>query len=695
MHFGKKYTAWALTSLLVSVAVSHSAAKELDILASIHNEMEHFSTVATITKDNEHYQPYIISVFQGKELSKLGIANLKEALLLVPGVDMATDNFNNQTPIFRGSNPLAYGQSKLFIDGTLINNVFFDAYSEYLSMPVEMIKRIEVVRGPGSKTDGVNAYAGSINVITYAERFKGFESTDKALFKAGSYEYKMGGFVKTYQTENLTLFTDFFYQVDDKRLYAGPDGLSQGVLSVPALGIDNTHLSQSDDAPVWTENYALGMQLNYRDFILKGRFLDHTQGSAYGINLALPQDDDRIKLPNYMLELGYNGSINDFGISVKAGVKHDAFDSKAMLAPAGTVLPSLSDIFTNVTYDDGFYGIHQAEQRTLYHSAFLKYNGFSDHKLTLGYRMFKEETYNVKTITSDRDTGSGLIDYSDSYSFFDEDAVRETYIFALQDEYTFSKTLAFMYGFNVEKTTRTDTLLDPRLSMVYQPDARNIFKAIYSRSHRNASWQEMYTKNNRARVGNPDLAPERVDATELAYIRKFSTNSYLQANLFYLQNKDQISNSTTQPEYANNIDTDIYGMEFEFKGNLSANDHFYLNYSFVQGEDSNDQSLANVAEHMAKGYYTYNVTNALSASGIIKYVGAKPRIQGDTRDDVDAYSCVDATVRYDEPENGYTLMLSVKNIFDADIRYPSVPNSYIEDYRQESRNFMFTLVKEF
>ena len=168
------------------ICLTNLDAKTDDILSSISNDMEHFNEVATVTKENESYQPYIISVFQGKELEKLGISNLKEALELVPGVDMATDNFNNQTPIFRGSNSLAYGQTKLFIDDVLVNNLFFDAYSEYLGMPVEMIKRIEVVRGPGSKTDGINAYAGSIKVITYAEDFKGFESDDKLVFKYGS-----------------------------------------------------------------------------------------------------------------------------------------------------------------------------------------------------------------------------------------------------------------------------------------------------------------------------------------------------------------------------------------------------------------------------------------------------------------------------------------------------------------------------
>lgn len=118
--------------VLLLLGFANLKAKTTDIVDSISNDMKHFDEVATITKQNEHYQPYIISVFHGKELEKLGVSNLKEALELVPGVDMTTDNLNNQTPIFRGSNSSAYGQSKLFIDGVAVNNVFSDGYSEYL-----------------------------------------------------------------------------------------------------------------------------------------------------------------------------------------------------------------------------------------------------------------------------------------------------------------------------------------------------------------------------------------------------------------------------------------------------------------------------------------------------------------------------------------------------------------------------------
>ncbi|OHE00812.1 MAG: TonB-dependent receptor [Sulfurimonas sp. RIFCSPLOWO2_12_36_12] len=659
------------------------------MLESISSEMEHFNKVATLTKQNEHYQPYIISVFQGKELEKLGVANLKEALLLVPGVDMATDNSNTQTPIFRGSNPLAYGQSKLFIDGVVVNNLFLDAYSEYLSFPIEMIKRIEVVRGPGSKTDGFNAYAGSINVITYAEDFKDSASNDKLVFKYGSYDYRMGGFFKTYKTEDLKLFVDFFYQEDDKKISSGPDGLSQGI-----FGANNIALSKSGDAPLWLREYSLGVNLEYKDFSLKARMLEHTQGSAYGINLALPQESDRVKLPSYYLDLGYNKEVGSYEVNINAGVKYDTFDSKSKLLPDDLNI-------SNIIFEDGIYGEHYAAQRTLYQSSYLKYSGINKHTITSGYRLIKEETIDMTSKLSNRATGDvALVDYTYTLPFFDKDAKRDTLIFSMQDEFQFNDDISFIYGFNYEQTSYKDAGLEPRVSMVYQLDTENIFKTIYSRSHRNASWQEMFTMNNRARVGSTDLKPEIVDAFEAAYIKKFSTDSYLQTNLFYLLNKDQIYNSSINPEYRNAVDTDIYGFEVEYKGNISSADQLYLNYSYVDGKSytqdvGSSDSLPNVAHHLAKGYYIYNLDGDLSLSGVVKYVGSKDRVLGDTREKVKAYSSVDSSLHYKDPKYKYSATFSIKNIFNTNITYPSAPNTYIQDYAQERRTFLVTLKKEF
>lgn len=676
-------------SLLFLLCLGNLHLQADNLLSSIVEDMKHFDKMATKTKQNEHYQPYIISVFESKEMEQLGVSNLKEALTLVPGLDMTTDNTNNQTPIFRGSNPFAYGQSKLLMDGVIVNSLFSDSYSVYLSMPIEMIKRIEVIRGPGSQVDGINAYAGSINVVTYAEDSDDFLSNDKMVFKYGSYDYGMGGFVKNFRNGNLKAHIDFSYQQDDKKIASGPDGLSQGV-----FGPLNIALSQSGKVPLWFEEYAIGFNLQYKELTFKARILEHTQGSAYGINLALPQDSDRVKFPNYYSELGYTKKIDNFKLDIKLGVKYDTFDSKAKLAPDDVNL-------SGVVFPNGIYGENYAKQREIYQSAYLKYKGIEKHEITLGYRLTQQKTINMSSKLSNRATGDAtLVDYTDTLPFFDKDAHRNVFALSLQDAYNVNEKLSLLYGINYEQTSYQDAGFEPRASLVYRQDFKNIFKAIYSNSHRNPSWQEMFTKNNSARVGSTDLKPEKVTSYELAYVRNFTNDSYLQTNVFFLKNKDQIYNSAADPVYKNSANTDIYGVELEFKGHILPDDELYANYTYLDGSysvdgGSQDYSLPNVSHHLLKGFYIYSFDSSLSLGTTAKYTSAKDRMQGDTRPKVKAYATVDTSLNYRNSKYDYTVNVSVKNLFDTDVRYPSPPNTYVDDYAQERRAFLITLKKRF
>ena len=362
---------------------------------------------------------------------------------------------------------------------------------------------------------------------------------------------------------------------------------------------------------------------------------------------------------------------------------------------------SIDKTVNTVNFPDGIYGEHLAKQRTFYHSSYLTYDGFDNHIITTGYRLLKEETIDVVSKLSSWTTGDvKLVDYSDTYPFFDKDAKRYTQIYSLQDQFQYNDKFNFMYGFNYEKTSFGNSGIEPRISMVYQNDLENILKASYSRAHRNPSWQEMFTKNNNERRGSTELEPEKVDALELAYIKKFSNDIYLQSNLFYLINKDQIYNSNGDTVYGNSLDTDIYGVELEYSGYITSADKLYLNYTYLTGkskfkETGKKTSLINAANHLAKGYYIYNLTNTLSLSGIVKYVGSKKRFPEDTRGKISAYTTVDTTLNYKNNKDEYDITIGVKNIFDEDVAYSSPPEDYPEDYTQEGRTFFITLRKEF
>ena len=679
-----------LLILIITFISAKTDEKIVSTLANISKDLEEIAKIATKTKENEPYQPFIISVLKGKDLERLGVSNLKEALELIPGVDTATDNIDNKTAIFRGSNPFAYGQSKLIIDGIVVNNLMFDSYSEFLYMPIEIIKRIEVTRGPGSRVDGVNAYAGSIRVVTYAEQFKFLKNSDKIFFKRGSSKFKGGGFLKNLKEKELDIFIDFYYLQDDKFLPSGKDILSTGV-----YGEYNKQFSQNKDAPLWTKNYSLGIALKYKDITLKARTLSYKHGSSYGINYMLPQDKDYIKFLNDFIEVDAEKKFNDIKVLSKFGVKFDQFYSNARLAPPGIIFPNPLDNNNLVQYENGFFGFHNTKQRTLYHSLFFDYLKFKKHKIKFGYLLSREETYKVVTKTTDRfGISPNLIDYSDTFAFFDKNAKRDTFIFSIQDNYEINENTTLSYGVNLESNTHIDLEVNPRIALVFIKD-ENIYKFIYSRSIRNPSWQEMYTLNNSARVGNTNLKPEIVNAFEIAYIKKFSIDEYFQLNAFFLSNKNQINKLNENNRYENAHNSDIYGFEFELKKILTKNSKFYGNYSYVDGKKSDATYLENVAKHMVKSYLIYNINPFFDINLIYKYVGSKKRLIFDTREDLKSYSIFDIGFNFENKKYNYSINLTFKNIFDYNIKYPSEPNTYIDDFMQDKRGFIISFRKEF
>ncbi|MCF6201030.1 MAG: TonB-dependent receptor, partial [Hydrogenimonas sp.] len=534
--------------------------------------------MAEKTKLREPYQPYIVSVLTGKELENMGVSNLKEAILLLPETDIATDNMDNERIVFRGSNPFAFGQSKLFIDDVEVNDLFFDSYGNWLSMPIEMIKRIEVTRGPGGISDGINAYAGSIKVVTYSEKLDSENEIDKLVAKAGSYDYKMGGAVFRHKNEELLIYGDFYYQKDDRSLPVGKDSLSTG-----RYGTVNVPLSREGEAPLWMRNYMAGIQIKYKEFKLDARTLYYERGSAFGINGMLPEPKDHAKFPFSYVQLSYENSGESVSFKVNGGAKFNSFKSSSKLAPDDLIFPvTLTPSgFINqpLSFPDGFYGIHELYQRQLYQSMHASYSGFASHKLDFGYSISQEKTIKEVTITTDRSDGIGLVDYSDTLPFTDPNAKQNTWRLYIQDRYRYSDKITFQAGLNIEKNSNISTQYNPRVSAVYQPDAQNVFKFIYSRSTRSPSWQEVYTLNNSARVGNHDLDPEVVNAYEAAYIHMFGLDRFMQINLFYLRNSDQIDNLNEDYQYRNSGSSNIWGVTAEYKTDIFRSGYLYCNYT--------------------------------------------------------------------------------------------------------------------
>jgi len=672
------------TNLFSSENIAH-------LISSINNEIKKYDRLATKTKANEHYQPYIVSVLKNSTLIKLGCNTLLDALKLIPSLDITSDNLNYKSVIFRGSNPVSFGQSKLFIDGILVNNILFDGYSEYLDMPIELIKRIEVIRGPGNKGDNIPSYAGSIHIITFAEDMK----QNSIFSKIGDNNYRVLGFIKSYQTSNLKIFTDFYYKKHDNSVHIQRDGLASGMLNFPHP-IDNRPLSTPADVPLYLRNYSLGIRLKYKNFYIKSRFLAYKQGSAFGLNNVPSQEDNYFKLPNHYLTFGYKKTYDNKTINTKIGYNYNALDTKSKLLPNGIKLPKLSNPMQIVTFPNGIYGENVAKQEKLFYTFNFTYQGFKKHFISTNCQISHSKTTDIVSKITDRDNGIGYVDYSNTMPFFDKNAKRTSYIFNISDKYIYNHKLQFLYSINYEKNTHIEAKIEPKLSLVYTYSNENILKLLYSKSHRTPSWQELYTVNNHSRVGNPNLKAERIETYEASYIRHFSNDNFIQSSLFYIINSNQIHNNTPNNMYVNSPNNNIlYGLEVEIKSHFTPKDNFYVNFSYTDGANSPDNKLALVSKVLAKGYYIYNIKENLSLSTIIKYSSPKKRLTQDKRDDIKSSTITDLSLNCKKFHKNININLSIKNIFNTKVVYPSKPNTYQDDYPDVGRTFVISFSKRF
>ncbi len=142
---------------------------------SLEDLMEVKVKVATQTEKSLREAPGIITVIDEHEIRRSGARNLLEVLSTVPGFSLGHDVLGNISLITRGI-WAQEGRILLLWDGHEMNDRSYGTLQLGDHFPVDHIKRIEIIRGPGSVIYGGIAELGVINVITKdAEDLNGLE----------------------------------------------------------------------------------------------------------------------------------------------------------------------------------------------------------------------------------------------------------------------------------------------------------------------------------------------------------------------------------------------------------------------------------------------------------------------------------------------------------------------------------------
>ena len=106
-----------------------------------------------------------IQIVTAEDIKKLGVTNVADALQQVAGIDVRRQGVNGmQADLYiRGG---GFDQTLLLIDGIKVDDPQTGHHTLNLALPIEVIKRIEVIKGPAARIFGQNAFTGAVNIVT-------------------------------------------------------------------------------------------------------------------------------------------------------------------------------------------------------------------------------------------------------------------------------------------------------------------------------------------------------------------------------------------------------------------------------------------------------------------------------------------------------------------------------------------------
>ena len=610
--------------------------------------------------------PAINSVITAEEIRNMGARNLFDVLNKIPGFSTSWNQIKGVIDV-RGVQTDHAEKVLLMIDGVRIRDSYTGSPTFLFGedLMVENIKRIEVVRGPGSALYGANAFVGVVNIITKDPEDYG---DDHVVASA-----TLGSF-NTRQYNLLFSDREGDFNISGHLNYLDTDG-ARPLIEEDALSNSTVYNSSASLAPGRAqgadEKLDAGLKLKFRDFSLNGRIIDKERGIFAGVLGAL-NTDSKLDVSMAMADLNYHRAISDvFDLSGKLYYVRMDYDAYSELYPPGFTGGNDVGLIGNPSFKNDVIGIELTANYAL-----------EDHLITSGVVYEEDRQYDVRSITNFADPFSAPVDTTETGNF-NQNVTRKIWAAYVQDVWEITAYDSLTLGVRYDHYNDFGGTTNPRVGYVHEFENEMIAKLLYGRAFRAPNNNELHSINNPAVVGNPDLEPETIESleasVEIPFLRYFTFNTSYFHNVIDDIIRLDFSQPSPYPFVNATSESTVEGVEAELKFSFGKNRYGYLNASYQDSEDDQGRDLPYVADWMGNVGYNHEFFGKLNTNVNVYWIGERTRAEGDTRAKAPSATLVDITLILKNFYKRLEIKGSVFNLFDEDFVAPSTITSITND----------------
>jgi outer membrane receptor for ferrienterochelin and colicins len=571
----KLYT-HARLALSIAIMLLHPLAFAEDDLATIKpitndSTAQLFADIPSVYSASKYEQkvtkaPASISIVTGDEIKKYGYRTFGQILNSLRGFYNTSDRTYGYAGARGFGLPSDYNSRLLLlIDGHRYNDSMFDAFdtSEGFPVDIDIIERVEVVRGPSSSLYGTSAVFGVINVITKRGRDQhganikysyGSNDTHKTSvsvgnrFKNGLEAFVTGTFYDS-QGYNKLFYKEFDSPSTNNGLSIGNDGERDRKLMLKAaygdFSFQGLHLNRNKDVPT----AQLGALFNNSN--LNG----HDQATFF--------------------ELKYDHTFEN-QLNLQSRVSYNNYRFKGQLPLDPSILGST--INTSLVNSDWWR--FELEARKLM---------WKDHHITLGGQ-YQDNFHQFQSF------------FNPNISLLNSDVKTYQWALFVQDDYAITDELTLNAGVRFDYYSIFGSTINPRAGLIYNPWQSTTFKLLYGQAFRAPNQAELHNTVGSI-TPNPSLQPEKLDTLEFIVEHYFTQQLRGEFNVFHTKIADNISSAPigNQSRYQNSGDVKSIGVETQIENTWGDGFQGRLSYSWQETTNQKTgERLTNSPEHMIK-----------------------------------------------------------------------------------------------